>query len=370
MLMTNLNNLHGLFQQSPWLDNLSRHLLDDGTIQGYIDKGIRGVTSNPTIFEKALADSTAYDQAIEESGLHKSDAETLYWQLAVADIQKTADLLRPVFDESGGQDGYVSLEVSPELSHDAEATIIEARDLRQRVNRPNLMIKVPATRECLAAITQLTSEGFCVNVTLIFSIERYREVVSAYMAGLEQCDGDPKKIHSVASFFVSRIDSEVDTRLVAINSEDSNVLLGKTAVAQARQAFQAFTEMFNKDDARWAALAERGATVQRPLWASTSTKNPSYNPLLYVTSLVAANTVNTLPNATLDAILQAPTETFSVECGITPDSIWASGELLARLEATGVNMAEVTALLEKQGIQKFHEAFQAMIASLAAKMPA
>ena len=368
--MTNLQKLHSEFNQSPWLDNLSRHFLDNGTIKNYIDNGVRGVTSNPTIFEKALADSTAYDQAIEASGLHQTDAETLYWQLAVADIQATADLLRPTFDTSNSQDGFVSLEVSPELSHDAEATVTEARDLHQRINRPNLMIKVPATKACLPAITQLISEGFNVNVTLIFSLERYREVVDAYMTGLEQRTDSLEQVHSVASFFVSRVDTEVDARLNALGSDEAQALTGKAAVAQARQAYQAFTELFSVDDARWSALASRGANVQRPLWASTSTKNPAYDPLLYVTNLVAPNTVNTLPNATLDAITQAPADTFNTERGITPDTIWASGELLARLENIGINMAEVTELLEQQGVQKFHESFQTMITSLAAKMPA
>lgn len=369
-MTTNLQTLHNKFGQSPWLDNLSRHLLDNGTTAGYIANGVRGVTSNPTIFEKALADSTAYDQAIQESGLHQADAETLYWQLAVVDIQRTADLLRPVFDESGDQDGFVSLEVSPELSHNAAATIAEGRDLHQRVDRPNLMIKVPATKECLPVITQLTSDGFNVNITLIFSIERYREVVDAYMTGLERRSGALNAVHSVASFFVSRVDTEVDARLAAINSDESRALMGKTAVAQARQAYQAFTELFSKDNPRWSALAERGATVQQPLWASTSTKNPDYDPLLYVTNLVAPNTVNTLPNATLDAIMQAPPETFSSDRGITPDTIWASGELLAQLEDLDVSLTEVTDLLEQQGVQKFHESFQTMLASLAAKMPA
>lgn len=368
--MTNLQKLHDEFNQSPWLDNLGRQFLDDGTIQRYIEAGVRGVTSNPSIFEKALAEETAYDGAIAASGLTQKDAETLYWQLAVEDIQRTADLLRPIFDTSGGQDGFVSLEVSPELAHDATRTIQEARELHDRIGRPNLMIKVPATKACLPAITQLTSQGFSLNVTLIFSLERYREVVEAYVQGLERYTGDLASVHSVASFFVSRVDTEVDARLTALGTEEARALTGKAAVAQARQAYQAFTELFSEANPRWSALAARHAHVQRPLWASTSVKNPDYDPLLYVTNLIAPNTVNTLPNGTLDAILAAPADTFVADKGIVPDTIWHSGELLAQLEALGIPMTDVTNLLEEQGVEKFQASFRTLLATLSAKMPA
>jgi transaldolase len=369
MLMANLHILHDSFQQSPWLDNISRHFLEDGTVAKLIQDGVRGVTSNPTIFEKALADSTAYDAAIHESQLNKASAQLLYWQLAVDDIQRTADLLRPTFDESGGQDGFVSLEVSPELAQNAATTIAQGHDLWQRIDRPNLMIKIPATEACLPAITQLTSDGLNVNITLIFSLERYRQVIDAYLTGLENRSGDLHDIHSVASFFISRVDSNVDAQLDQIDSVEAHNLKGRTGIAQGWLAYQLFQEAFTPDNERWSNLQARGANLQRPLWASTSVKNPDYDPLLYVKGLLAPNTVNTLPNGTIDAIEHAPYDAFSNETGITADKISDAAGIMESLHGLGININGVTDQLEAEGVQKFHESFESMISTLTTKMP-
>jgi transaldolase len=367
--MADLHILHDTFQQSPWLDNLSRHLLDEGRIAKLIDEGIRGLTSNPTIFEKAFADSDAYDAAIASSGLTKNSVQQLYWELAIADIQRTADLLKPVFDDSKGQDGFVSLEVSPELAHDATATIAQAHELWQKIDRPNLMIKVPATEDCLPAIKQLIADGLNVNVTLIFSLERYQRVIEAYMDGLESHEGPLDNIHSVASFFISRVDSEVDARLAQLGGEHASQLAGQAGVAQARLAYQLFSQSFTADNPRWSALQARSAAVQRPLWASTSVKNPAYDPLLYVKSLLAPSTVNTLPDVTIEAIQHAPYDAFSHETGITAEGLQQAQVTLSALADVGVNMSDVTNLLETEGVQKFHGSFMSMLATLSAKMP-
>ena len=367
--MTNLQLLHDTFGQSPWLDNLSRKMLDDGTIQQLINDGIRGLTSNPTIFEKALSGSAAYDADIAASGLSRDHVVDLYWQLAVEDIQRTADLLKPVYDSSAGSDGFVSIEVSPEIAENADDTIAQARDLWRRVNRPNLMVKVPATEACLPAIRQLTADGLNVNITLIFGLERYREVIDAFFSGLEARQEPVSGIHSVASFFVSRVDTEVDGRLEKLGPDQVRQFAGKAGLAQARLAYQIFLETFADNNPRWASLKARGANVQRPLWASTSTKNPAYDPLLYVKGLIAPHSVNTLPNATIDTIEQ--TEHSVSELGITPETIDAAGQYLQQLErACQIRMPEVADLLEAQGIEKFHQSFASLLTALAAKIPA
>lgn len=365
--MTNLQILSTQFKQSPWLDNLSRELLDNGTIEKLINDGVRGLTSNPTIFEKALTGSSAYDAAISASGLAKTAVESLYWQLAEADIQRTADLLSPVFNSSQHQDGYVSLEVSPDLAQNAAETITQAHELWQRVNRPNLMIKVPATEACLPAIKQLISDGLNINITLIFDLDRYQAVIDAYLSGLEARTGPLEDIHSVASFFVSRVDTEIDEQLEKIGTADAQQAKGKAAVAQARLAYRIFTKNFNEDNQRWAQLMAKGASRQRPLWASTSTKNPDYDPLMYIKGLVAPDTVNTIPDATIALIDDASTSI--TEIGITPQNMAEAEEFLNRLEAVGVDMAKVGKLLEEQGVAKFHASFKALLTALAAKMP-
>lgn len=368
MLMADLHVLHDSFQQSPWLDNLSRHLLDDGTIAAFIDGGVRGLTSNPTIFEKAFADLAAYDDAIQASGLTKGSVQDLYWQLAIEDVQRVADLLQPVFSSSNGQDGFVSLEVSPELAHDTEATINQARELWQRLNRPNVMIKVPATEACLPAISQLISDGLNINVTLIFSLERYRQVIDAYLTGLERREGSLDSIHSVASFFVSRVDTAIDPYLEQLGRDEARQLLGHAAVAQAQCAYGIFLEACASE--RWQNLQNRGATLQRPLWASTSVKNPAYDPLLYVTNLLAANTVNTMPDGTITAIQHAPYDLFNNQSVITEATLQDAGNVLQALQNLGIDMHHVTTDLETEGVQKFHQSFMSMLETLAAKMPA
>ncbi len=364
--MTNLDTMHNKFNQSPWLDNLSREMLDNGSIKKLIDQGVRGLTSNPTIFEKALSDSTAYDEAIKDKKTLTSDAENIYWQLAVEDIQSAADLLLTTYESSNHEDGYVSLEVSPNLAQDADSTLKQARELWQKVNRPNLMIKVPATKACLPVVSKLISEGINVNITLIFSLERYQEVIDAYITGLESANDDISKVHSVASFFVSRIDTEIDMRLEQSKSDDNKDLSGKAAIAQARLAYEIFSNQFNGSNPRWINLSQKGANKQRPLWASTSTKNPSYDPLMYITNLIAEDTVNTIPNKTIDTINE--TDNCIATIGITEDSIKSSKELLNQLENNGISLKDVAETLESQGLKKFQDSFTSLLKALNSKM--
>ena len=286
--------------QSIWLDYIRRDMLSNGELEALIAEGVRGVTSNPSIFEKAIADSDLYDAQLrtllESDSPH--DAKSLYEALAIADIISACDALSNVYQTSDGSDGYVSLEVSPLLAADTVATIDEARRLWAAVNRPNLMIKVPATPEGIPVIEELIGDGINVNVTLIFALDAYRAVVNAYVTGLERCQ-HPERVASVASFFVSRVDSEVDRRLNEIGSEEALGLRGKIAIANSRLAYAIYQEEFSSD--RWNALAAKGASPQRLLWASTSTKNPEYNDVMYVEELIGDNTVNTVPPATLDA---------------------------------------------------------------------
>lgn len=353
--MTNLHELYNKYGVSPWLDNLSRDLISSGDLKKYVDNGIRGVTSNPSIFEKAFAEGSSYKapyQSLKSQGYSTEDA---YWALAIEDIQNTCDVLRPVYDESSKDDGYVSLEVSPKLAQDTDATITQAKDLWARVNRPNLMIKIPATIECIPAITEVISCGINVNVTLIFSLHRYLQVIAAYMSGLERL-GDPSSVRSVASFFISRVDTEIDPNL------ENSDLKGIAAVAQARAAYGIFLESFNQNADRWSALVTRGAHPQKPLWASTSTKDPSYPDLKYVDGLLTKNSVNTLPNATLEAILDHAN--FSEAKGLSADDIENAHEDLAKLQSAGVSMQVVSEKLEKEGVEKFQQAFTNMLNAL------
>src|SRR5688572_12799531 len=272
--------------QSIWLDYMRRNLIRTGELKRLIgEDGIRGVTSNPTIFEKAMAGSTDYDDAIRAilAGEPKIDVGSLYERLAVEDIQMAADILRPVYDETGGADGFVSLEVSPHLAHDTQGTIAEAKRLRATVDRPNVMIKVPATPEGIPAIETLTAEGVNINVTLMFSMAHYEAVARAYVQGLERC-ADPSKVASVASFFVSRVDTVADKALEAIGTHEAKALLGKIAIANSKVVYRRFLEIFHGEG--FASLRQRGARVQRPLWASTGTKNPAYSDVLYVENLI------------------------------------------------------------------------------------
>ncbi|MCA9915754.1 MAG: transaldolase, partial [Anaerolineae bacterium] len=288
-----MTKLHDLLQhgQSIWIDYIRRQYIQDGGMQQAIDDGVRGVTSNPAIFEKAIAGSNDYDSDIQTMVAEGKTTDEIYEALAIADIQAAADLFRPVYDASNGVDGYVSLEVSPTLARDTQGTIEEARRLFATVDRPNVMIKVPATPEGIPAIETLIGEGINVNVTLMFSMKHYEDVANAYITGLERfaaANGDLSKVASVASFFVSRVDSKIDPML---EEKGASELMGKVAIANSKVVYQRFKEIFSSE--RWNNLAKQGARVQRPLWASTSTKNPEYPDTLYVDTLIGADTVNT-----------------------------------------------------------------------------
>jgi len=354
--MSNLNILSEKFGVSPWLDNLSRELISTGQLQEFVSKGVRGLTSNPSIFEKAFSDGTYYADPLKKLIDSGKSTEDAYWELAIHDIQDACDLLAVVYNESNGNDGFVSLEVSPEHAHNHEATVAQAKDLWSRVNRPNLMIKIPATLECLPSIRDVIASGINVNVTLIFSLHRYLQVINAYLEGLEQL-GDPSKVRSVASFFISRVDTEIDPGL------SDQKLRGTAAVAQARAAYGIFLESFNTNAERWSVLERQGAAPQRALWASTSTKDPLFDDLKYVYGLLAHNSVNTLPNVTIDAILDHAN--FDQKELITPEDIENAHEGLGLLQLSGVNMNDVSEKLEKEGVEKFQQAFRTMLESLA-----
>jgi transaldolase len=346
------------FGQSPWYDNLARSLLQDGGLRRLIDDdGIKGVTSNPTIFEKAMAAGEGYDEELKVCAQEGLSIEESYWRLVVDDVGTAADMLRPVFDATGGADGFVSVEVSPELAHDTAGTISQAKELFARLGRPNVMIKIPATREGLPAIEANIGAGINTNVTLIFALSRHDEVIEAYLSGLEQLvagGGDPSTVSSVASFFVSRVDTETDRRL----PEDSP-LRGKTAVANAKLAYRLFQQRFT--GARWEALEQQGARLQRPLWASTSTKNPAYSPTLYVDELIGKHTVNTLAPASIEALHGG--DTTQQADAVTRD-VDGAEQVMADLKSAGVDFDDVTATLEREGVDSFAASFHDALATL------
>ncbi|HEX2849241.1 MAG TPA: transaldolase [Acidimicrobiales bacterium] len=354
-----MTRLHQLFDeqgQSPWIDNITRAGLRDGSLRRLVDEGIRGVTSNPTIFQKAIAGSDAYDAQFADL-LDSSSVEDAYWTMVFDDIREALRTLRPVHDASKGADGFVSIEVAPSLAYETDATTAAARQFHERIAEPNLLVKIPGTEAGLPSIRQMISEGHSINVTLIFSVQRYAEVIEAYLAGLEAHDGDLSAVASVASFFVSRVDTEVDRRLEAIGGEEALALRGQAAVAQAQVAYQLFLEKFSGP--RWEALAARGARVQRPLWASTSTKNPEYPDLLYVDTLVGPDTVNTMPDKTVAAFLDHGTVARTVDA--EPD---AARDVLERIEAHGIEMEDVARTLEDEGVAAFSKSFDELLQSL------
>ena len=366
--MTTLTDLYQQQGQSPWLDNMRRDWLQNGTMAGLVAQGIRGITSNPTIFAKAISGQDTYDQEFRELIRTKS-VEDAYWDLVVDDIESALTILRPVYDSSDGGDGYVSVEVAPSLAHDTEGTVRAARSLHQRIDKPNALVKIPATPECVPSIRQMISEGRSINVTLIFSLTRYAEVIEAYMAGLESLAASGRKdlshVASVASFFVSRVDTEVDRRLeaAASDSPDAERLLalrGKAAVAQARLAYRLFTQQFAGE--RWEALAALGGRVQRPLWASTSTKNPAYPDLAYVDTLIGPHTVNTMPDATVADFLDHG------HVARTVDTDYAgSDQVIADLASAGIHMEDVAQVLESEGVASFAASFDELMQSLSEK---
>lgn len=357
--MKTLAQLNGL-GQSPWLDNLRRDWIRDGQLQDWIDQGIRGVTSNPSIFQKAISGSADYDDQFRELIRSGSSVVDAYWKLVITDIEGALELLRPVYDSSGGTDGFVSVEVDPSLADDTAGTIVAARHLSETINEPNLMVKIPGTEAGLPAITQMTAEGRSINVTLIFSVERHREVIDAYLTGLEQAEGDLSGISSVASFFISRVDTEMDNRLGAVGSPTALALRGTGAIAQARAAYAAFLEAFSGE--RWDALASRGANVQRPLWASTSTKNPAYPDTAYVDELIGPHTVNTMPDATIDAFLDHGQVARTIDADL-PGAI----ATLREISEAGVDVNAVADLLEAQGVASFIASFDELLVTLTEK---
>jgi transaldolase len=365
--MTTQHRITALYDeqgQSPWLDNLKRGYITSGQLVAIRDSGVRGLTSNPSIFQKAIQDSSDYDEQFAQLRAGGHTVDDAYWALVTRDIHSACDVFSKVYDHSGGIDGYVSVEVDPGLAHDGPRTEAAARTLHEQIDRRNLMVKIPATEDGLAPIEQMISEGRSINVTLIFSLDRYSKVMEAYLAGLERLAEDPAadlaKVASVASFFISRVDTEVDRRLDAIGGPDALALRGKAAVAQAKLAYQLFLETFSGP--RWDALAGRGARVQRPLWASTSTKNEEYPDTLYVDELIGPNTVNTLPDGTLDAFADHGTVARRVDADVDDArAVWQS------LGEVGVDMDEVAAQLEREGVSSFQKSFDELITALDTK---
>jgi len=358
--VSKLHDLHDEQGQSPWLDNMRRGWITGGDLARWVERGVRGITSNPTIFQKAISVGHDYDDQFGELIAGGASIDDAYWSLVTNDIEDALRILRPVHDASGGVDGYVSVEVAPDLARDRDGTVASARELHARIDEPNLFVKVPATAEGVEAIRTLIGEGHSINVTLIFGIDRYEEVMEAYIAGLEAYDGDLSQISSVASFFVSRVDTEVDQRLEAIGTDAALALRGKAAVAQAQVAYSRFLATFSGP--RWQALAERGAQVQRPLWASTSTKNPGYPDTLYVDTLIGPDTVNTMPEATLEAFEDHGTLARTVDA-----DPGAAEQILAAIGEAGVDMDDVSRVLEEQGVSSFAKSFDELITSLATK---
>jgi len=345
---------------SVWLDDLSRDRLRSGNLQDLIDtKSVVGVTTNPSIFQAALSQGSAYDAQVAELAERGADVDATIRTVTTDDVREACDVLRPQWEASEGIDGRVSIEVDPRLAHDTDKTILQAIELWKIVDRPNLLIKIPATKAGLPAITAVLAEGISVNVTLIFSVERHRDVMDAYLAGLEaarEAGHDISKIHSVASFFVSRVDTEIDKRLEKIGSEEALGLRGKAGVANARLAYAAYEEVF-VGGARFAALADTGARVQRPLWASTGVKNPDYSDTLYITELVAPNTVNTMPEKTMDAVAD-----HGVITGDTISGTAAAAQgVFDKLEAIGIDLPDVFVVLEDEGVEKFEKSWQELL---------
>ncbi|MEV6565262.1 transaldolase [Streptomyces kronopolitis] len=349
-----------------WLDDLSRKRITSGNLAELIDQQhVVGVTTNPSIFQKAISSGDGYQQQVADLAARKVTVEEALRMITTADVRNAADILRPVFDSTGGQDGRVSIEVDPRLAHKTGATIAEAKQLAWLVDRPNTLIKIPATKAGLPAITEVIGLGISVNVTLIFSLERYREVMDAYLAGLEKAKAaglDLSLIRSVASFFVSRVDTEIDKRLEKLGTDEAKGLKGKAALANARLAYQAYEEVFSS--ARWAALDKAGAHKQRPLWASTGVKDPAFKDTLYVDELVAPGTVNTMPEATLEATAARGEITGDTIRG-RYDAAQADLDALAKL---GISYDDAVQLLEDEGVEKFEASWTDLLKSTEAEL--
>jgi transaldolase len=348
--------------QAVWIDNLNRQLLDDGTLRDLIEQdGISGVTSNPTIFEKGMGHSDRYDDAFREIAADTSDTQEIFERLALADVRDAADLLRPIFDETEGRDGFVSFELPAALAFDAQGSIDNALRLKETIDRENVLIKVPGTAEGVEAFEELTARGVNVNVTLLFAVERYREIAEAYVRGLRKrvdAGESVERAASVASFFVSRVDTKVDAALEKLGRED---LRGKAAVANARVAYAVFQEIFSGEE--WERLAQAGAAVQRPLWASTSTKNPDYPDTLYVDELIGPDTVNTMPDATIEASRDHATPARTVDRDVE-----GAQALIDELKQIGVPFDEIVAReLVDEGVASFAESYESLLSTLESK---
>jgi transaldolase len=363
-----IHDLHRQLGQSIWLDSLTRSHFEDGHLDGLIDLGVRGLTCNPTLLAQAIRDDPAYVPALEALAGERLSGEELYWRLVDDDVASAAAAFRPLYDTSAGGDGFVSVEVSPELAHDAAGTVASAVELRARYGAPNVLVKIPATPEGVVAIEEATAVGISVNVTLIFSLERYADVLGAYERGLERLlsvGGDASTVASVASFFVSRVDTEIDARLesLAARAEGDDArdrildLRGRAALAHSRLAYAMFRERL--DSPTWQALAQRGARPQRLLWASTGAKNPTYSDLIYVDGLIGPDTVNTMPEKTIRAYADHGVVARTVDAvDDDPAAVWAA------LAEVGVSTAEVSSLLEQRGLEQFSQSFDDVRESL------
>ena len=367
--MSRLHDLYELQGQSPWLDNLRRDYLTGGHLADLVENGIRGVTSTPTIFAKAIAGEDDYDEQFGQL-LTDHSVEDAYWELVITDIRDALRILRPVHDASDGVDGYVSVEVAPSLAHDSQGTMIAARHLHERINEPNVFVKIPATTQGVDAIHTMIAEGHSINVTLIFGLDRYESVIEAYMSGLETyaANGaaDLSHVRSVASFFISRVDTEVDQRIEALASQDPSnaadllAMRGRAAIAQAQRAYAIFLERFSGP--RWEALAAKGAKVQRPLWASTSTKNPAYPDLAYVDNLIGPDTINTMPDQTVAAVIEHGKIARTVDATLDE-----AQRVIDTLVRAGINFEDVADTLENEGVASFSKSFDELIAALTDK---
>ena len=359
-----LTELFDVAGQSPWLDNLKREYIVNGDFARVLALGIRGLTSNPTIFQKAIQGSDLYDEQFNQSIQRGLSTEDTYWELVISDIVDALDIFSPLYVSSSGLDGYVSVEVSPALAHDMAGTVSAAQVLHDRIARPNAMIKVPATQACIPAIEEIISRGINVNVTLIFGLDRYQQVMDAYIRGLQKlAQTNPSKVEdvsSVASFFISRVDSEIDKQLDGLGTDHALQLRGKAAIAQAKVAYQMFEQTFSGET--WRSLAKLGAQVQRPLWASTSTKNPAYSDTMYVDGLIGAHSVNTLPDATMDAFSDHGT----IAETITRD-VDGARSVLHALQHVGIDLNAVADQLETEGVVSFQQSFNDLLAVLEAK---
>ncbi len=355
--MNPLNKIREL-DQSIWLDLLDREIMNSGKLQHLIDNDdLRGLTSNPSIFEKAISGSSDYDEDIKQISKNQMDNSVIFFDMAIADIQRSADIFKPVYDKTQGKDGFVSLEVSPYLAFDTDATIAQARELWEKVNRKNVMIKIPATKQGLIAIRECLREGININITLLFGLPRYREVIDAFLGGLEDRVSEGHSIadvSSVASFFLSRIDVIVDPIL---DEKGAQNLKGKVAIASAKKAYQIYLDMIASD--RFKRLEQKGAQKQRVLWASTSTKDPAFSDVLYVENLIGKDTINTLPMETIDAFRDHGNAVETLTTNIDD-----ANEVMKELSAKGVDIDKITQKLEDEGVEKFNQAFEKLIKSI------